>query len=67
MLMKRISLSTELKDWVPGVYSTLESQLQFFCLSFSTSNLLYFTLVTALPILLRLISAMNLVCLMALL
>lgn len=27
--MKRISLSTELKDWVPGVYSTLESQLQF--------------------------------------
>lgn len=64
--MKRISLSTELKDWVPGVYSTLESQLQF-CLSFSTSNLLYFTLVTALPILLRLISAMNLVCLMALL
>lgn len=64
--MKRISLSTELKDWVPGVYFTLESQLQF-CLSFSTSNLLYFTLVTALPILLRLISAMNLVCLMALL
>jgi hypothetical protein len=27
--MKRISLSTELKDWVPGVYSTLESQLRF--------------------------------------
>lgn len=27
--MKRINLSTELKDWVPRVYSTLESQLQF--------------------------------------
>lgn len=27
--MKRINLSTELKDWVPGVYSTLEAQLQF--------------------------------------
>lgn len=27
--MKRSDLSVELKDWVPGVYSTLESQLQF--------------------------------------
>lgn len=27
--MKRSDLSVELKDWVPGVYSTLEAQLQF--------------------------------------
>lgn len=26
--MKRSDLSVELKDWVPGVYSTLEAQLQ---------------------------------------
>lgn len=26
--MKRSDLSTELKDWAPGVYSTLEAQLQ---------------------------------------
>lgn len=26
--MKRSDFSIELKDWVPGVYSTLEAQLQ---------------------------------------
>lgn len=46
--MKRSDFSIELKDWVPGVYSTLESQLQLIAECFdveSSSRLSYFEVI----------------------